>query len=445
MEAKQLMKKPKILLFDCSEDVRNELYQHRFSIEEASFGKNVTVHTSSVEHTFVPLTMETPKNMHEFDVFVIDMCGVDDAIELEEANIVSTSHYRLQIPYPDEICYSSAISSKLILNNAPKKAIYVIFAGDCFDHSYTCTKLGAYNQAEKLRGNTFDFLHKLTTYRVNVVNKSGEIVRINTSTPLRDLLTKHEGSFSYRAVFEHPTEYDSDIKKHVKRNDFISLMLNKDEEVVAFICEDNGTIILVLPQTTKKKEILIDLLEDFFPSILPDFFPESTKFLWVTSQPYALPNQSEYESRKLAAKEEFERTIQGIDREINVNYERYRFLHDLLTGTGELLVAATVSWLKWLGFTNVVDADKEGSTLNEDIDVVEENYIFIIEVKGIGGTSTDAECSQIGKHRRRIEKSNRGKVVYAAYIVNHQRFLPPENRANPPFTQQQIEYAENDE
>lgn len=35
--------------------------------------------------------------------------------------------------------------------------------------------------------------------------------------------------------------------------------------------------------------------------------------------------------------------------------------------------------------------------------------------------------------------------VFGLYIVNHQRYLPPEKRENPPFSEMQIEDAVNDE
>ncbi len=71
--------------------------------------------------------------------------------------------------------------------------------------------------------------------------------------------------------------------------------------------------------------------------------------------------------------------------------------------------------------------------------------LYIIEIKGIGGTSTDAECAQIGKHRRKREKEHRDKNIYPFYVVNHQRYRNPKERENPPFSVDQISYAESDE
>ena len=71
--------------------------------------------------------------------------------------------------------------------------------------------------------------------------------------------------------------------------------------------------------------------------------------------------------------------------------------------------------------------------------------LLVIEVKGINGTSKDAECSQISKVRRRREKQ-RGKFdVSALYIVNHQRCIEPIKREMPPFNTTQIQDAINDE
>ncbi len=118
---------------------------------------------------------------------------------------------------------------------------------------------------------------------------------------------------------------------------------------------------------------------------------------------------------------------------------------DLLTETGGKLVEAVCTYFKWLGFTDVISIDGSEEILREDIQITEDNKLYIIEVKGIGGTSTDAECAQVAKHRRRRERENRDKEIIPIYIVNHQRYMNPLLRQNPPFSDNQIEYAESDE
>lgn len=51
----------------------------------------------------------------------------------------------------------------------------------------------------------------------------------------------------------------------------------------------------------------------------------------------------------------------------------------------------------------------------------------------------------LAKHRRRREKEHRDKEILPIYIVNHQRYIRPSLRQNPPFSDNQIDYAKNDE
>lgn len=67
------------------------------------------------------------------------------------------------------------------------------------------------------------------------------------------------------------------------------------------------------------------------------------------------------------------------------------------------------------------------------------------QYKTLALSVSDAECSQVAKHRRRREKEHRDKEILPIYIVNHQRYIRPSLRQNPPFSDNQIDYAKNDE
>ncbi len=123
------------------------------------------------------------------------------------------------------------------------------------------------------------------------------------------------------------------------------------------------------------------------------------------------------------------------------------FLHEIITETDAKLVFALKTYFEWLGFENVkiMDENKSG-VKEEDLQVeLEEKGLLVIEVKGIGGTSTDKWCGQISKIKHRREKERNKFDVFALYIVNHERYLPPKDRKNPPFSHHQIKDAENDE
>ncbi len=71
--------------------------------------------------------------------------------------------------------------------------------------------------------------------------------------------------------------------------------------------------------------------------------------------------------------------------------------------------------------------------------------LLIIEVKGLNGTSKDSECSQISKIRHRRCKERNRFDVYALYIVNNERNVEPLKRTIPPFNDNQIQDAINDD
>ena len=73
---------------------------------------------------------------------------------------------------------------------------------------------------------------------------------------------------------------------------------------------------------------------------------------------------------------------------------RFAFLHNLLTSTGDELVAAMIKYFRWLGFERVIDKDKEldKNIYEEDIQIeTNEHGMLVIEIKGINGTSTIKE------------------------------------------------------
>lgn len=446
MENKDLMPIPQVLLFDCSDEVRESLVEHRFSVKEATFGKDVIVEYNRAGEAALPLIWSVPSNIHEYEVIIVDMCGVDDAITMKDIPEDHTSLIRYSIEPPSKTFFASVMSSRLVFEgeSKPQKAIYIVFEGDYIEGSYQAFNLRTRGH-ERISGCTYDFLKNIIEYNIDVNRKTGKRTIIATEKKLSSILTKYNNSFSYLVTFDHPIIYDSSTKISTERADFLPLVLNDNNEIISFICFSEDNVILVLPQTSRKRELVLELLEDYFPTLMPEFFPESTKFLWLSDQKYVLPNANAFEERKQAAQGEYEAKVKQIDEEIIENNKKFGFLLDLLKETDDLLVKAVIAWFKWLGFQNVIDVDHEKATKQEDINIIEDDFVIIAEVKGIGGTSTDSECNQISKHRRRHEKANRGKEIHPVYIVNHQRFISPELRSNPPFTKDQLDYAFHDE
>ncbi len=203
--------------------------------------------------------------------------------------------------------------------------------------------------------------------------------------------------------------------------------------------------ILVLPDIREKGKMLLDLMTKVLPSATPAVFPYSSRFAWKGEPEYFLPNHSQLLAAKDALRQEFTKRIDEADKEISENIQKHDYLHRILSETGEPLVHAVFQFMKWLGFERIRMSDETAQTFKEeDLQVDLENGLLIIEVKGLGGTSTDSECAQISKIKYRRSRERNAFDVIALYLVNHQRHLPPLLRTNPPFSQHQAQDAIND-
>lgn len=117
-----------------------------------------------------------------------------------------------------------------------------------------------------------------------------------------------------------------------------------------------------------------------------------------------------------------------------------------MSETGDKLVEAVAHYLEWLEFDSVVNQDHlSQGVLEEDLQVEFGEKLIVVEIKGIGGTSTDKACSQITKIKNRRMKIRKSFDVFGLYIVNHERYISPRARKNPPFTDHQLEDAILDE
>jgi hypothetical protein len=179
-------------------------------------------------------------------------------------------------------------------------------------------------------------------------------------------------------------------------------------------------------------------LSEFFPGL----FPFHGQFGWLSNGEYKLPGEVELIEEREAIERRYAAEVEANEKNIEGLKERYFFLRDLISESGDKLVSAIEHYFKWLEFPSVISLDKTNpDVLEEDIQVDCEDRFLVVEIKGIGGTSTDKDCSQVSKIKyRRAEQ--RGKFdVHGLYIVNHQRYIPPASRRNPPFSDNQINDA----
>ncbi len=225
-------------------------------------------------------------------------------------------------------------------------------------------------------------------------------------------------------------------------------MLNSDDEIVGFVdFSSESSTVFAFPQfQDRKKDFIIEFIDEILPALFPKIFPYSEQFSWLKSERYHLPNQINLLDEKARMEDQHNRDLVEIEEKIQENRIKYQFLHSLIAETGNHLVKSIEDFFIWLGFENIINMDEtKPITREEDIQIPLVNGLLIIEVKGIGGTSKDSECSQVSKIKHRRCQERNSFDVFALYLVNHQRFLPPVDRQNPPFSKHQINDAKLDE
>jgi hypothetical protein len=311
-------------------------------------------------------------------------------------------------------------------------------------HPVKITRSGSHEEYP-VQHQLYDFIQSLPSSS----NKTGKkVVVSDIREDIKTFLQKHSKNFIYEIVFQHATEWLQDERKHVKRDDFVPVLLNSNDEIVGFIDFSlGGSAVFAFPQLQDgKKDFLLELVDELLPGLFPKIFPYSEQFSWLKSKNYLLPNQANLLANKVKLEDEYKTALVNIDEEIEKNQYKYKFLHDLITETGDSLVKSIEHLFIWLGFENIVNMDEINPEIKEeDLQIPLENGLLVVEVKGIGGTSKDSECSQISKIKHRRARERNKFDVFALYIVNHQRYLPPIERRNPPFSDQQITDAKSDE
>ena len=448
---------PRILLIDLKEPDSSLLRSRGFNCTSGTLGKQVEVPKESRndEHICL-LNHDFPPNLHEFNILVANLRNVetvpDDPSDDQPTYVKGRDTVAIRSRYPQTIfdprSFSSAILASSLSCFIDKTAIIIVFATRKEEMSYDFVRITE-RGIESIRESTYNIYSFIEGLRFPFsTNVFGEETHIapGISTDFGRLIARHNEEALYYITFNHDTEWDSQQDRRVNRITFVPLMLSSDNRIVAYADYDSRTSIFVFPDIRRKGEFLVELFETVLPAYAPELFPYSTRFAWLADAKYQLPNEESLKAEKRRVEEEYSKKLAELDKSLHDNYQKYSWLHDLLTETGGPLVKAVERYFNWLGFPEVINVDEENAELKEeDLRVELEKGLLVVEVKGIGGTSTDSDCSQISKIRYRKGKERGTYDVYGLYIVNHQLNLSAQDRAHPPFSGQQIEDAKNDE
>lgn len=388
----------------------------------------------------VTLDYDLAINLHEYKVLIIDLQNKVEEKVCNHDEMPVESAYLFLMSYPERQFNPAPFVMNQVAMNMNRDSIRIIFADFEYTEHYTVVALEGqrkYRYESELEINIYQ------TLSAGVHNKAGKRKEVE-NIELARVIGKYV--VEYRVTFTFPGSWDKNLGKEIPNSNYIPLIYNQDKEIISYLGYDElKGYELVLPVCKDKEKLIGELTGNVFPELFPRFFPESKEFNWLKNDDFKPKEIIECEKKKCELEKEYAKQIAEVELQERMIYEKNKFLCDLLVQTAQPLVEAVCKYFIWLGFNKVEMIDGNEEILREDIQIWDGDNLFIVEVKGIGGTSTDSECAQIAKHRRIREKEYRDKNIIPIYVVNHQRYTNPKLREDPPFSKYQIEYAENDE
>ena len=395
-------------------------------------------------HLNIFIDIDYPKNLHEYHVFVADTANA------KQRNYNEEEHKTKEVSHADSRClicekpvsvldlrpFGTYRLEKAFQAVTLLRRIEVVFVGPFNEVKYTSSNISYYDPQHVGEHNN------LSAWGLAHVNgKVGERTKLADTWISRCLFEGRRNALYYHHTFSLPTTWKGDEKVADER--YFSILDNEDGECVSYIyTPDKDFVRVILPDVKDKAGVLKDLFENVFFPVCSDYFPDIEAKRWIYKDEYAVPAELVILEKIETKRREYEAEIASLEEESKRVREQYTFLKDLLTTTGSELVKAVKKYLEWLGFESVEDKDetlKEGELKEEDLNLNYDGNLVLIEVKGITGTSTDAECSQVDKIVQRRIKKLRIPDVHGVYVVNHRKNVEPLKRPIPPFNVQQID------
>lgn len=427
--------KPLIYLLNTSKTVEKAL-SPVFNVSHYWMNGYNTYQAASYRSLEIPYSSNLPSNLHEAEIVVIDT-------GLREDFIKGHSFLNVIYDHTPSVVDLFPLDMNTAINNifsTEKLQLLFIFCESYNDEVYTLqNEAGLRSQYQT---NTYCFPNY---YGFSPTRRVGNRMKVDEGekgVEIKKCLEKYLPQSNYNYVFQvYRGENSQDLP----------LLVNETGECVAYLRTMGSKVVFFFPRIHDKAGLLLELFNNVLPDLVfcSQIFPSHGSFKWINDFSYI----SLDERNKLIdidnEKKRHEETLSLLKEEyirVHSKHENVK-LRAMLKETGDDLVSAVKWFLEYIGFTNVVDSDKDvdvdaGEVFEEDLNFEHNGVHFLLEVKGIGGTSTDAQCAQISKIALRRRKANPGNTYKAVYIVNHRRYKAPKEREVIPFNASQIEDAE---
>jgi hypothetical protein len=430
--------RPKILVIDLEDQSKVRLVTEGYNVSEGTFGTPYKVRKSDGFEPVIP--NGSLSNFTEQEIIVLDLVPAkqldgpvgEKLVSEGENDWWASCNVGLIDPRPRLMVYVASDFDRILAHGG----VCVVFADrrEKQDLKLTRVDKGYFLEGTAIPFDNWSFSSRLTEDHIRIANDSGRELKPSGSGVLAELISKHAQGSRFRCTFRQEWKTNN--------SNWFGLAESKyGTPVSVAIAVDNGPEkpdggILIFPQVKNKAEFLSELLGEALPSAFPHLFPDIEGANWVHQDEYELAEVLDLQAQIRVIEERGQKEKRQLLAKITDERERNAYLYDLLRGTNSTLVQAVITALGVLGFTDIIDLDKElrasgdGASLREDVQVKDGAPILIVDVKGITGKPSDGEAMQSQKHASiRMKEWNRTDVN-ALTIVNHQRHLPPLERDN---------------
>ena len=438
-----LYPKPRICTFNLDNSLISALKKRYDDVFEGSFS---CIYRNVEYHTYPPalsVQYEFPDNIHEYDVFILDLqhSEVKDFffVDIDRVDCVFTMGKDVGSEVDARVGALKFFNEEI--KEIYKPILVIILCGTYNQYQYY---VGGQNTPIKF--NTFPFSD---LDNLGKIDRGGiEVVSRKDATSLDYLFQKYLPKVTYDMSFSIPYVLtDSSPKRRIEDPTYSIYLRNSNGQMISFKKKIDDKTYLIFPRIQNKKDFLLEFIDNVANQDFSEFFPVSITNSWINNAPYISISEELLIRQKKEIIEKYENDIAAINDTIEKERERDKFMSDILIETGDNLVVAVSEVLKKLPFKNVEISDKLAADkiLEEDLEInLANEHQILAEVKGIYGTSTDSDCSQIYKVVNRRREAMKRFDITGIYIVNHQRGIPPIKRRNPPFSLNQIRDAEID-
>ncbi len=447
-------KKPKILLVDLDDSVHDRLESMGLNVLKGTFGRPYSVGPQPSPGPRVVYLNAMLPNIHEQEIIIVDLTEPEP----------SSSHIEEKSPPDKGFCTGPSVDivnpralamlqvEPLVGRMLNASGVLVVFLqpprSETFYH-FSLDRLRRQILPRQIyeMGN-FGFCSFIEPNRLYARFDLGtEVSVIEKSSMISDVVARYTDSVEFNCTI------DPNYSKELSDTDqpvFIPLLNNKYGKCVGgiIILRSSRGMVVLLPQFTRKADLIADLFRDFLPNTHSHLFPEHEGGRWVHRIEYEHPSVISLQGRVADIQLEADKQKAEIARQIEAERRRLSFLHGLLVKSGNDLVSDVIKTMSHIGFREVIDADElrgEKTIKEEDIWIRDRSPILLVEVKGLGKQPGEADTHQVTKYlnRRMVEWGRTD--VRGVFLVNHQLGIQPLGRANESvFTTNQINDARSD-